>query len=80
MTLTLVMIKNNTGRPVQLTDNNSLSSINNKGTSFSHEWNFAHVDFLFFNIANVASSCFLIYIINNKRTVIFRGAAKVIPR
>jgi len=35
---------------VQLGNDNTLSTVDNKGTVVCHERNFAHVDFLFFNV------------------------------
>ena len=37
---------------MQLRDNNPLYAIDDKGTIVRHERNFAHIDFLFFNILN----------------------------
>ena len=46
MSLAFVVIKNNTRCTVQLGDNYTLGTIDNKCTVFSHQWNFAKVDFL----------------------------------
>lgn len=35
---------------MQLRNDNALGTIDNKGTIVGHERNFAHVDFLFFNV------------------------------
>ena len=39
---------------MQLRNDNTLSTVDNKGTVVGHERNFAHVDFLFFNVFNGA--------------------------
>ena len=39
---------------MQLGNDNTLSTVDNKGTVVGHERNFAHVDFLFFNVFNGA--------------------------
>lgn len=35
---------------MQLRNDNTLSTIDNKGTVVGHEWNFTHVHFLFFDV------------------------------
>ena len=35
---------------MQLRYDNPLSTVNDKGTVLGHEWNFTHVDFLFFDV------------------------------
>src|SRR5680860_1156157 len=50
MGLTFVMIKENTGRAVELGNNNTLGTVNNESTILGHQGHFAHVDFLFLDI------------------------------
>ena len=47
---TFVGVKEDARTTVQLRNDNTLSTIDYKGTVVSHERNFAHVDFLFFNV------------------------------
>ncbi len=51
---TFVGVKEDARTTVQLRNDNTLSTVDNKGTVVGHERNFAHVDFLFFNVFNGA--------------------------
>ena len=46
MRFSLIVIEENTRRPVQLRDDDSLGSINNERTVVSHQRHFAKIDFL----------------------------------
>ncbi len=48
--LTFVTVKEDARATVQLRNDNTLGTVDNKGTVVGHERNFAHVDFLFFNV------------------------------
>ncbi|CSP90756.1 Uncharacterised protein [Shigella sonnei] len=50
MGFTFVGVKEDARTTVQLGNDNTLSTVDNKGTVVCHERNFAHVDFLFFNV------------------------------
>src|SRR5690554_2514870 len=44
------MIKEHTGRTVELGNDNTLGTVDNEGTILSHQGHFAHVDFLFLDV------------------------------
>src|SRR5690554_7602928 len=46
------MIKEHTGRAVELGNNYTLGTVDNEGTVLGHQGHFAHVDFLFFDVLN----------------------------
>ena len=52
--LTFVTVKEDARATVQLRNDNALGTVDNEGTIVGHERNFAHVDFLFFNVFNGA--------------------------
>ncbi len=52
MGLALVVIEENTGRTVQLTDNDPLGTVDDKCTIFGHQRDFAEIDLLFLDIAD----------------------------
>ncbi len=52
--LTFVTVKEDARATVQLRNDNTLGTVDNKGTVVGHERDFAHVDFLFFNVFNGA--------------------------
>ncbi|MND83910.1 hypothetical protein D3C80_757860 [compost metagenome] len=54
VSLTFVTVKEDARATVQLRNDNTLSTVDNKGTVVGHERNFAHVDFLFFDVFNGA--------------------------
>ena len=54
MGLAAVMLEEHAGRAVQLTHDDALSPVDDKGTGIRHERDFAHVDFLFFHFLDVA--------------------------
>ena len=54
------MVEEHTRRTVQLGYNNTLGTIDHKGTVVCHERNFTHVDFLFFNILDRLVSAILV--------------------
>ena len=54
VSLTFVRVKEDARATVQLRNDNTFSTVDNKGTVVGHERNFAHVDFLFFNVFNGA--------------------------
>ena len=56
---------------MQLGNNNTLGTINYKGTVFSHERNFAHVDFLFLDVLDRLVGAFLV--INNQANLYTQG-------
>ncbi|CSB25963.1 Uncharacterised protein [Vibrio cholerae] len=60
MGLTLIAVEEHAWASVQLGYDNPLSTIDYEGTIFCHERNFAHVDFLFFNIFD--STCWRVFI------------------
>ena len=47
---TLIAVKEHTRATMQLGYDNSLGTVDNESTVLGHERNFAHVDFLFFNV------------------------------
>ena len=51
---TLIGVKEDAWATVQLRNDNTLSTVDNKGTVVGHERNFAHVHFLFFDVFNGA--------------------------
>ena len=51
-----VGVKEDARTTVQLGNDNTLSTVDNKGTVVRHERNFAHVDFLFFNVCLLYTS------------------------
>ena len=52
--LTFVTVKEDARATVQLRNDNTLGTVDNKGTVVGHERDFAHVDFLFFDVFNGA--------------------------
>ncbi|VGP76385.1 hypothetical protein SB00610_03712 [Klebsiella quasipneumoniae subsp. similipneumoniae] len=50
MSLTFVTVKEDARATVQLRNDNTLGTVDDKGTVVGHERDFAHVDFLFFNV------------------------------
>src|SRR5690554_7983141 len=60
MGFTFVMVKEHTGRAVELGNDNTLSTVDNEGTIFSHQGHFAHVDFLFFDVLDRLVGRFLV--------------------
>ena len=53
MGFALVMVKKNTGRPVELTDHNTFGSVDNKCSFFRHQGYRTKIDFLLLDVANV---------------------------
>ena len=45
---------------MQLRDNYALGAVNDECSRIGHQWDFAHIDFLLFDILNGLSSRFLI--------------------
>ena len=64
MGLAFVVVEDNTGRSMDLRDNNSLSTIDNKGAIVCHQRNLAEVDFLLTDIFDGLVSRF--FIVNNQ--------------
>jgi len=56
----LVMIEKDAGRAMQLTDNNPLGAIYDKGTVIRHQRNFAEIDFLLLDVPDCLSAGFLV--------------------
>ena len=54
VSLTFVTVKEDARATVQLRNDNTLGTVDNEGTVVGHERDFAHVDFLFFNVFNGA--------------------------
>ena len=61
MRLALIMVEEDTGRAVQLRDNDTLGPINNESAILGHQRHFTHVHFLFFYIPDdlLATTSFL---------------------
>ena len=66
MALALVMIEDHAGRTVQLRNDDALGSVDDERARFGHERNFAHVNFLLFNVADIARASFLIDIVHDE--------------
>ena len=47
---TFIAVEEDARATMQLGNDNTLSTVNNESTVVRHEWNFTHVDFLFFNV------------------------------
>src|SRR5690606_2637174 len=61
MRLTAVVLEEYTGRAVKLRYDDTLGAIDDKRTVLHHERNFAHVHFLFLNLANGRPASFTIH-------------------
>src|SRR5690606_28082638 len=61
MRLTAVVLEEYTGRAVKLRYDDTLGAIDDKRTVLRHERNFAHVHFLFLNLANGRPASFTIH-------------------
>ena len=48
------MFKEHARRTVQLANDNAFRTVNHERTGVRHEWNFTHVDFLFFHFLDLA--------------------------
>ena len=50
MCFTFIAVEEDTRATMQLGNDNTLSTVDDESTVVCHEWNFTHVDFLFFNV------------------------------
>ena len=64
--LTLVVIEDHAWRTVELRYDDALGTVDDERAGFGHERNFAHVNFLFFDVANVSGAGFLIDIVHHE--------------
>ena len=64
--LALVVVKEDTGRAVQLADDDSFSPVNDEGSVFGHERDLAEIDLLLLDITNRLNPGLLVYIPGNQ--------------
>ena len=79
MGLTLVVIEKDPGRAVQLADDDPLGSVDDEGTVFGHQRNFAEIDLLLLDIADRLNPRFLVDIPGNQAYPNLHGGGKGHP-